>query len=108
VNGVRHPFTGAVYESDGDGFVTVTMGDRTGRFAADGRWLDGELREADPHMCGWVGGKRMVSSRVAGPERPVERADPEQGSQGPSGPSSERIPKRGSRSSARAGIEELG
>ena len=65
MNGVRHPFTGAIYESDGDGTVTVTLGDRTGRFTTEGRWTEGDLREADPQLCGWVGGKRMRSRRVA-------------------------------------------
>ena len=65
MSGVRHPFSGALYERDPDGTVRVALGERTGRFTSDGRWLSGELREADPHLCGWVGGKRMRSARVA-------------------------------------------
>jgi hypothetical protein len=46
--GLRHPFTGALYEPDGD-LVRVTAKDgRVGRFRADGRWVGGELRDADP------------------------------------------------------------
>ena len=65
MSALRHPFTGALYERDPDGTVRVTLGERTGRFTSDGRWLAGELREADPQLCGWVGGKRMKSRRVA-------------------------------------------
>jgi len=65
VSAVRHPFSGALYERDADGSVTVTLGDRTGRFTSDGRWVSGDLREADPQMCGWVAGKRMKSARIS-------------------------------------------
>ena len=65
MSALRHPFTGALYERDPDGTVRVTLGERTGRFTSDGRWLAGELREADPQLCGWVGGKRMKSARAA-------------------------------------------
>jgi hypothetical protein len=64
LSGVRHPFTGALYERDGE-TVKVTLGDRTGWFTSDGRWLSGELREADPHLCGWVGGPRMANRFTA-------------------------------------------
>ncbi len=64
MSALRHPFTGALYECDTDGTVRVTLGERTGMFMSDGRWLSGELREADPQLCGWVGGKRMKSARV--------------------------------------------
>lgn len=66
MSGVRHPFSRALYECEGDGIVRVTVGQRTGRFTSDGRWLSGALREADPQLCGWVGGKRMTSKRVSG------------------------------------------
>jgi hypothetical protein len=70
--GVRHPFTRALYEQDGTGNVVVTDGDRRGRFTPQGRWLDGDLRECDPHLCGWVAGPiianhRMVESVVIPP-----------------------------------------
>lgn len=34
---------------------------RDGRFNADGDWLDGELKYADPHMLEWVGRPQMPS-----------------------------------------------
>jgi hypothetical protein len=64
VNGITHPFTGALYEPDGDGAIKVTLDGTTGRFTSDGRWLSGELREADPHLCGWVSGSRLESGRL--------------------------------------------
>ena len=66
MNGIVHPFSGALYEQDGNGNIRVTDGDRSGTFTVRGRWLDGELRECDPQLCGWVGGPRVGgSSRVA-------------------------------------------
>jgi hypothetical protein len=66
MNGVLHPFTGALYEADGDGAIKVTLDGTTGRFSTEGRWLSGERREADPQLCGWVGGSRLVSRRAGG------------------------------------------
>lgn len=65
MNGIRHPFTKALYERDDDGNIQVTDGERKGRFAADGRWLSGELRECDPQLCGWVGGPQLVNHRLS-------------------------------------------
>jgi hypothetical protein len=64
MNGIRHPFTRALYELDGDGAIRVTLDGKSGRFTSEGRWLSGELREADPQLCGWVGGPRVESSRT--------------------------------------------
>ena len=64
MNGIRHPFTHALYELDGDGMIRVTLGGSSRRFTGEGRWLSGELREADPQLCGWVGGPRLQSSRT--------------------------------------------
>ena len=52
--GIRHAFTNASYELNADGNVVVTDGDKQGVFKRDGRWISGELREADPQMCVWV------------------------------------------------------
>jgi hypothetical protein len=64
VNGIRHPFTGALYEQDGHGNIRIVDGDRTGTFGIDGHWIDGEVREADPQLCGWVGGIQVANHRV--------------------------------------------
>ncbi len=62
--GVRHAFTGAIYERDPNGNIIVTNGDRRGVFDRYGRWKSGDLREADPHLCGWVAGEHYGSVRV--------------------------------------------
>ena len=63
--GIRHPFTQALYERHGDGEIKVTDGDRFGIFTSEGRWLDGELRECDPQLCGWVAGPQFANHRLA-------------------------------------------
>jgi len=57
---LRHPFSRAIYESQEDGLVRVEEeGGRVGLFHLDGRWHSGELRDADPHLIGWVGGPQL-------------------------------------------------
>jgi hypothetical protein len=59
---LRHPLTGAIYEIDVDGLVLVTTSRGvTGRFTSQGVWVDGELRQCDPHVCVWVGGPQLKS-----------------------------------------------
>lgn len=66
MQGIRHPFTGALYERFGDGHIRVTTRDgRIGLFHTDGRWIEGELREADPQLCGWVGGPQIGNHRLS-------------------------------------------
>ncbi|CAB4563832.1 unannotated protein [freshwater metagenome] len=63
--GTRHPFTHALYERDGEGNILVTETDgRWGRFRKNGQWIEGEVREADPHLCGWVGGPVIGNHRL--------------------------------------------
>jgi len=65
MNGIRHPFTRALYERDGEGNILVTDGEKRGLFTAQGRWLSGELRECDPQLCGWVAGPQMANHRLS-------------------------------------------
>ena len=51
---IEHPFSGAVYQMNEEGNILVTDGARQGVFRPDGRWVSGEIREADPQMCVWV------------------------------------------------------
>ncbi len=63
--GLRHPFTQALYERADGGLVQVTEADgRVGLFRGDGRWVSGEVREADPQLCGWIAGPKLGSHRV--------------------------------------------
>ncbi|MDH4148543.1 MAG: transposase [Acidimicrobiia bacterium] len=66
--GLRHPLTGAIYDLEADGTVTVDHDGRRGRFRGDGEWIEGELRAADPHLCGW-----LTSGQVRSRRQPVER-----------------------------------
>ena len=59
---LRHPLSGAIYEVDHDGLVLVTAKDgRTGRFTDQGVWVEGDLKQCDPHVCVWVGGPQLLS-----------------------------------------------
>lgn len=51
---IKHPFSGAIYELQSDGNVLIRDKDKQGLFKRDGRWISGELREADPQMCVWI------------------------------------------------------
>ena len=64
MRGIRHPFTQAVYEQDGNGNILVTDGERSGLFQRNGSWLSGTLRECDAQLCGWVGGPQIGNHRV--------------------------------------------
>ena len=64
MNGIIHPFTGALHEQDGAGNIRVTLGSRVGIFGIDGHWISGDLRECDPQLCGWVGGPIIANHRV--------------------------------------------
>jgi hypothetical protein len=57
---IKHPLSGALYDLTERGTILVTASDgRTGEFTDHGRWLDGALRQADPHLCLWIAGKQL-------------------------------------------------
>jgi hypothetical protein len=64
MRGIVHPFSKALYEQDGHGNIRVSLDGRWGLFATDGRYIEGDLRECDPQLCGWVGGPQVVNHRV--------------------------------------------
>lgn len=67
MNRKLHPLSGATYEMSEDGLVHVVS--RTGErgvFTVGGQWVEGALREADPHLCGWVAGPRPPDPAKAG------------------------------------------
>lgn len=55
----RHPMSGTLYEDIGEGRVLVTRNGLSGTFSCDGRWLEGEVTQADFHMLVWVGGREL-------------------------------------------------
>jgi len=61
---IRHPLSGAVYDLV-DGLVTVEKNGQTGRFRADGAWVSGDVRTADPEMCRWLSDPRFPSRHRA-------------------------------------------
>ena len=63
MRGIVHPFSKALYEQDGEGNIRVTKDGKTGIFTVDGRFVNGEIREADPQLCGWVGGPQVGNQR---------------------------------------------
>jgi len=66
VLGLRHPFTRALYEQDGKGNVRVVTKDaRVGVFTPSGTWIEGEVFEADPQLCGWIGGPKVAHHRIS-------------------------------------------
>ena len=60
---IRHPLSGALYDLEEDGTVTVTKDGECGRFTAAARWLSGEIRTADPQLCGWIAGAQIARRR---------------------------------------------
>ena len=57
---LRHPLSGAIYERVEDGKVKVTDRDgKAGVFTDDATWVEGELGQADPNMCDWIGGMQL-------------------------------------------------
>lgn len=48
------------YEEVGEGLVKVTTPDgKSGIFRTDGRWVEGEVTQANLHMLVWCGGPRL-------------------------------------------------
>lgn len=65
---LRHPITGAIYTLQEDGLIKVEQDDGlTGVFDPEGHHRSGALKDADPHLLGWIGGpvpepRGMISS----------------------------------------------
>jgi len=55
---LKHALTGGVYELQEDGLIKVTENNQVGYFFADGQYDSGELKHADLHLLGWLGGKQ--------------------------------------------------
>lgn len=69
---VNHPFDPeTLYELDQDGNIRLSNGNSVGIFNTQGQHLSGDIREADPQMCVWVGNNpdpagQLAPSRLAG------------------------------------------
>jgi hypothetical protein len=51
---LRHALNHADYHAESADRVRVVDGDRWGRFDRTGAWIEGELRQCDPHLCIWI------------------------------------------------------
>ena len=98
---LRHGMTGGTYERLESGLVRVEEGGQVGLFTPDGRWQSGELRDADPHMIGWVGGPEpglAISHRRPGPAVAREAASADSSDQSvgdqPATHTSKKTPRR--------------
>ena len=56
---IRHPLSGATYDLTDTGTIIVTKSDLTGEFTAQGVWIAGDLKQADPHLCVWIAGRQL-------------------------------------------------
>jgi hypothetical protein len=69
-----HPFaTDHLYELTEDDNILVTTGETNGLFTNQGIYISGELKQADPQICVWVGNNpdpatQLSKPRVAGRE----------------------------------------
>jgi len=64
MNGLIHPTSGDLYEQDGHGNVRVVHDGVSGLFRSDGSWIEGEVYEADPQLCGWIAGPKVLHHRL--------------------------------------------
>ncbi len=69
---MKHPLTGLTYEVDASGLVRVSDPDtgRYGLFTSDAVWVEGEIRDVDLQVIGWMGrtpeAKRRLAAQNAG------------------------------------------
>ena len=56
---IRHPLSGATYDLTEQGTIVVDKSGVSGEFTEHGVWLSGQLKQADPHLCGWIAGKQL-------------------------------------------------
>ena len=69
---LRHPISGAIYQRIEGGRCKITEPDgRCGLFTDSGRWISGELREADLHFINWVAGPQLELQPAALPAGPA-------------------------------------
>lgn len=67
---LRHAVSGAIYDLEPDGLIRVeTVDGKTGWFNADASWHHGDVKEADPHIIGWVAGPRLANTRRPVPDQ---------------------------------------
>jgi hypothetical protein len=56
---IKHPLSGALYDLTPNGLIQVSKNGKSGLFTGQGVWTEGEIRQADPHLCLWIAGKQL-------------------------------------------------
>ena len=62
---LRHPLSGHVYERGDDCVHVIDRDGSVSKFTARGQWLEGNIRNADPNMCDWIGGEQLPDTGAA-------------------------------------------
>jgi hypothetical protein len=60
---LKHPISGAIYSREPDGRVKVELNGSVGYFTSEGRYLAGDIKQADPHLSLWIGGPQLPKGR---------------------------------------------
>lgn len=64
---MKHPLTGFTYEVDATGLVRVSDPEsgRFGLFDSDAVWVEGDIRDVDLQVVGWIGRTPEAKRRLA-------------------------------------------
>ncbi len=58
---IKHPLSGAINDLQTDGTIALRGIARAGIFRAHGTYVSGDIYFADPHLCLWIGGRKLPS-----------------------------------------------
>ena len=65
---MTHPFdTETLYQVDEDGNIRLSNGNSVGIFTRWGQHISGDIKQADPQLCNWVGNNPDMSGTIARP-----------------------------------------
>ncbi|MEM1230904.1 MAG: hypothetical protein AAGI15_10225 [Pseudomonadota bacterium] len=65
---MTHPFDQeTLYQRDSDGNIRLTRGNSVGIFTRWGVHLSGDIQQADPQLCNWVGNNPDPAGIIARP-----------------------------------------
>lgn len=73
---LTHPFDPeTLYQMDEDGNIRLTRGNSVGVFTRWGVHLSGDIQQADPQLCNWVGNNPDLTQVISRPGRNQPPAD---------------------------------
>ncbi|MCR9277019.1 MAG: hypothetical protein NXH85_03520 [Pseudomonadaceae bacterium] len=65
---MTHPFdTDTLYQCDEHGNIVLTRGNSRGVFTRWGVHIDGDILQADPQLCNWVGNNPDPANTIPRP-----------------------------------------